>query len=399
MLFSKRALLALFTLFALIAAACGGDAATETASAEPDAEESSDGETSEGAGDVRAAFVMVSPIGDAGWNFAHDQARQGAESITGVETAFVDSVPEGGAEFDNAVQNFIDDGYNVIFTTSFGYMDATAQFAEDNPDIRFEHISGFRGNETNFGNTFGRIYQPRFIAGMAAGAETESNRIGYVAAMPIPEVIRGINAFALGVAETNPDAVVEVVWTSTWFDPGVEGNAAQALIDNGADVLTMHQDSTATGQAISEAGGTFIGYHSDQSEQVEAYLTAPVWDFSQRYADVIQEAVDGEFAPTSWWGGMADGVVDIEIPESSPVAAQMQEVKDSILAGDFDVFDQGVVADQDGNVIFEDGVVQTELVNPFDDTVVVGAVGDEINDGILLNMSFFVENVEGSPAG
>ena len=399
MLFSKRALLALFTLFALIAAACGGDAATETASAEPDAEESSDGETSEGAGDVRAAFVMVSPIGDAGWNFAHDQARQGAESITGVETAFVDSVPEGGAEFDNAVQNFIDDGYNVIFTTSFGYMDATAQFAEDNPDIRFEHISGFRGNETNFGNTFGRIYQPRFIAGMAAGAETESNRIGYVAAMPIPEVIRGINAFALGVAETNPDAVVEVVWTSTWFDPGVEGNAAQALIDNGADVLTMHQDSTATGQAISEAGGTFIGYHSDQSEQVEAYLTAPVWDFSQRYADIIQEAVDGEFAPTSWWGGMADGVVDIEIPESSPVAAQMQEVKDSILAGDFDVFDQGVVADQDGNVIFEDGVVQTELVNPFDDTVVVGAVGDEINDGILLNMSFFVENVEGSPAG
>ena len=399
MLFSKRALLALFTLFALIAAACGGDAATETASAEPDAEESSDGETSEGAGDVRAAFVMVSPIGDAGWNFAHDQARQGAESITGVETAFVDSVPEGGAEFDNAVQNFIDDGYNVIFTTSFGYMDATAQFAEDNPDIRFEHISGFRGNETNFGNTFGRIYQPRFIAGMAAGAETESNRIGYVAAMPIPEVIRGINAFALGVAETNPDAVVEVVWTSTWFDPGVEGNAAQALIDNGADVLTMHQDSTATGQAISEAGGTFIGYHSDQSEQVEAYLTAPVWDFSQRYADIIQEAVDGEFAPTSWWGGMADGVVDIEIPESSPVAAQMQEVKDSILAGDFDVFDQGVVADQDGNVIFEDGVVQTELVNPFDDTVVVGAVGDEINDSILLNMSFFVENVEGSPAG
>ena len=399
MLFSKRALLALFTLFALIAAACGGDAATETASAEPDAEESSDGETSEGAGDVRAAFVMVSPIGDAGWNFAHDQARQGAESITGVETAFVDSVPEGGAEFDNAVQNFIDDGYNVIFTTSFGYMDATAQFAEDNPDIRFEHISGFRGNETNFGNTFGRIYQPRFIAGMAAGAETESNRIGYVAAMPIPEVIRGINAFALGVAETNPDAVVEVVWTSTWFDPGVEGNAAQALIDNGADVLTMHQDSTATGQAISEAGGTFIGYHSDQSEQVEAYLTAPVWDFSQRYADIIQEAVDGEFAPTSWWGGMADGVVDIEIPESSPVAAQMQEVKDSILAGDFDVFDQGVITDQDGNVIFEDGVVQTELVNPFDDTVVVGAVGDEINDSILLNMSFFVENVEGSPAG
>lgn len=399
MLFSKRALLALFTLFALIAAACGGDAATETASAEPDAEESSDGETSEGAGDVRAAFVMVAPVGDAGWNFQHDLGRQGAGAATGVETAFVENIPEGSAEFDNAVQNFIDDGYNVIFTTSFGYMDATAAFAEDNPDVRFEHISGFLQNDTNFGNTFGRMYQPRFIAGMAAGAETESNRIGYVAAFPIPEVIRGINAFSLGVAETNPDAVVEVIWTSTWFDPGVEGNTAQALIDNGADVLTMHQDSTAVGQAITDAGGTFIGYHSDMSEQVGAYLTAPVWDWTPRYEAVIQEAIDGEFAPTSWWGGMADGVVDIEIPASSSVAAEMQTVKDSILDGSFDVFDSGVITDQDGNVIFEDGVVQTELVNPFDDTVVVGAVGDEINDGVLLNMNFFVDNIEGSVEG
>ncbi len=399
MLFSKRALLALFTLFALIAAACGGEAATETASAESDAGESSGGEASEGAGDVRAAFVMVAPVGDAGWNFQHNQGRINAGDNLGVETAFVENIPEGSAEFDNAVQNFIDDGYNVIFTTSFGYQDATLEFADANPDVRFEHISGFLGNETNFGNTFGRMYQPRFIAGMAAGAETDSNRIGYVAAFPIPEVIRGINAFSLGVAETNPDAVVEVIWTSTWFDPGVEGNAAQAVIDNGADVLTMHQDSTAVGQAITDAGGTFIGYHSDMSEQVGAYLTAPVWDWTPRYEEVIQEAIDGEFAPTSWWGGMADGVVDIEIPGSSPVADEMTAVRESILAGDFDVFDQGVIADQDGNVIFEDGIVQTELVNPFDDTVVVGAVGDEINDGVLLNMNFFVDNVEGSVEG
>ena len=392
MLFSKRALLAMFTVLALIAAACGGEAVD--AGASDDA-----GESSAEANDVRAAFVMVSPVGDAGWNFTHDQGRLDAGAATGVETAFVDSVPEGGPEFDNAVQNFIDDGYNVIFSTSFGYMDATAQFAEDNPDVRFEHISGFRSNETNFGNTFGRMYQPRFIAGMAAGAETESDRIGYVAAFPIPEVIRGINAFSLGVAETNPDAVVEVIWTSTWFDPGVEGNTAQALIDNGADVLTMHQDSTATGQAISDAGGTFIGYHSDTSEQIEAYLTAPVWDWSSRYEAVIQEAIDGEFAPTSWWGGMADGIVDIEVPDSSPVAEEMRAVRDLIIGGSFDVFDQGVVTDQDGNVIFEDGVVQTELLDPFDDTVVVGAVGDEINDGILLNMNFFVENVEGSVSG
>ena len=400
MMSSKRALLALFTVLALIAAACGSDSETATAATEAEESDSEAEESSGGdAGDVRAAFVMVAPVGDAGWNFQHDLGRQNAGAAAGVETAFVENIPEGGPEFDNAVQNFIDEGYNVIFSTSFGYMDATAQFAADNPEVRFEHISGFLQNDTNFGNTFGRMYQPRYIAGMAAGAETASDRIGYVAAFPIPEVIRGINAFSLGVAETNPDAVVEVIWTSTWFDPGVEGNTAQALIDNGADVLTMHQDSTATGQAITDAGGTFIGYHSDMSEQVGAYLTAPVWDWSGRYESVIQEAIDGNFAPTSWWGGMSDGVVDIEIPESSPVAAEMQDVKDSILDGSFDVFDQGVIADQDGNVIFEDGVVQTELLNPFDDTVVVGAVGDDINDGILLNMNFFVENVDGSVSG
>ena len=373
----RKALIALLTMVALIASACGGDDGSDT----------------------KAAFVMVAPVGDAGWNFMHNEGRLGAADAAGVETAFVENIPEGGAEFDNAVQNFIDEGYNVIFTTSFGYMDATETFAAANPDVRFEHISGFKMNDTNFGNSFGRMYQPRYIAGMAAGAATESNRIGYVAAFPIPEVIRGINAFALGVAETNPDAVVEVAWTSTWFDPGVEGNAAQALIDAGADVLTMHQDSTATGQAITDAGGTFIGYHSDMSEQVGAYLTAPVWDWTNRYAEVIEEAKAGEFTPTAWWGGMADGVVDIAIPDSSPVAAEMEAAKQSILDGDFDVFDQGTIADQSGTVIIDNGVVQAELRDPFDDSVVVAGPGDEVHDGVLLTMNFFVENVVGSVSG
>ena len=373
----RKALIALLTMVALIASACGGDDGSDT----------------------KAAFVMVAPVGDAGWNFMHNEGRLGAADAAGVETAFVENIPEGGAEFDNAVQNFIDEGYNVIFTTSFGYMDATETFAAANPDVRFEHISGFKMNDTNFGNSFGRMYQPRYIAGMAAGAATESNRIGYVAAFPIPEVIRGINAFALGVAETNPDAVVEVAWTSTWFDPGVEGNTAQALIDAGADVLTMHQDSTATGQAITDAGGTFIGYHSDMSEQVGAYLTAPVWDWTNRYAEVIEEAKAGEFTPTAWWGGMADGVVDIAIPDSSPVAAEMEAAKQSILDGDFDVFDQGTIADQSGTVIIDNGVVQAELRDPFDDSVVVAGPGDEVHDGVLLTMNFFVENVVGSVSG
>lgn len=395
---TKKALLALLTVLALLAAACGSDDADTTTD---DTADQSDGDdaTTDDASDTKAAFVMVAPVGDAGWNFMHNEGRLAAESATGVETAFVEAIPEGGAEFDNAVQQFIDDGFNVIISTSFGYMDATEKFAAENPDVVFEHISGFKKNDTNFGNSFGRMYQPRYIAGMAAGAETTSNKIGYVAAFPIPEVIRGINAFALGVADTNPDAVVEVAWTSTWFDPGIEGNAAQALIDSGADVLTMHQDSTATGAAITAAGGTFIGYHSDMSAQVGNYLTAPVWNWTDRYSDIINGAKDGSYTPEAWWGGMADGVVDIEIPDSSSVAGDMKGVKDQILNGEFDVFDQGIITDQDGTVVFDDGVVQVELLNPFDDTDVVAGPGDAIHDGVLANMNFFVENVVGSVSG
>ncbi len=353
---SLKTLLALLTVLGLAAAACGDSAES-------------------GSEDTKAAFVMVAPVGDAGWNFMHDQGRQAAEEATGVETAFVEAIPEGGAEFDNAVQQFIDDGYNVIFATSFGYMDATEQFATDNPDVIFEHISGFKMNDTNFGNSFGRMYQPRYIAGMAAGAATTTNKIGYVAAFPIPEVIRGINAFTLGAQRVNPEAEVEVAWTATWFDPTVEGNTAQALLDAGADVLTMHQDSTATGQAATDAGATFIGYHSDMSSQVGNYLTAPVWDWTNRYSDVINAAKDGSYTPESWWGGMADGVVDIEIPSESPVAAEMQEVKDQIIAGEFDVFEGEILA-QDGSVMV--------------------AAGEKLDDGAMLGMSMFVEGVIGS---
>jgi len=395
---TKKAFLALLTVLAMVAAACGSDSTTDTASSSTDDATSA---ATDG-GDVRAAFVMVAPVGDAGWNFMHNEGRIGAEEATGVETAFVEAIPEGGAEFDEAVQNFIDDDFNVIFTTSFGYMDATEQFAADNPDVTFEHISGFKMNDTNFGNTFGRMYQPRFIAGMAAGAATESDTIGYVAAFAIPEVIRGINAFALGVQEVNPDATVEVAFTGTWFGIAEEGAAAQALIDTGADVLSMHQDSTATGIAISDAGGTFIGYHSDMSAQVPNYLTAPVWDWTDRYTDVIEAVQAGTYTPEAWWGGMADGVVDIEIPDSSPVASEMQDVKDSIIAGDFDVFDQGTITDQAGTVIIEDGVIQVELLDPFgndfdgDGNVdVVAAAGDNLHDGVLANMNFFVNNVIG----
>ncbi|NNC40780.1 MAG: BMP family ABC transporter substrate-binding protein [Acidimicrobiia bacterium] len=396
---TKKVLIALLAVLAMFAAACGSDEAEVTASSTDDSS-TDDGDAMDDAADVKAAFIMVAPVGDAGWNFMHNEGRLGAEAATGVETAYVESIPENSAEFDNAVQQYIDDGFDVIFGTSFDYQFSMINFAENNPDVIFEHVSGFLMNDTNMGNTFGRMYQPRYIAGMAAGAETSSNKIGYVAAFPIPEVIRGINAFALGAKAVNPDATVEVAWTSTWFDPGVEGNAAQALIDSGADVLSMHQDSTATGQAISEAGGTFIGYHSDMSALVPNYLTAPVWDFAPRYTDVIEAVKAGSYTPEAWWGGMADGIVDIAIPDSSSVAGDMKGIKDEIINGEFDVFDRGTITDQDGNVIIEDGIIASEILTAFPDDDgnydVVASPGDTLNDGVLANMNFFVDNVVGS---
>ena len=329
--------------------------------------------------ETKAAFIMVAPIGDAGWNYAHDVARQYAEETTGVETAYVDAVPEGTAEFGNYVRDFIDQGYNVIIGTSFGYMDDMLSLADEYPDVVFEHVSGYKMNETNFGNTFGRMYEPRYLSGMVAGSATTSNLIGYVAAFPIPEVIRGINAFTLGVQAINPDAEVEVIWTSTWFDPAVEGDSAQALLDKGADVIAMHQDSTAAGEKAEAAGARWVSYNTDMSEFApEAFLTAPVWNWGPRYVEIIEAAKAGTYAPTAYWGSMAEGIVDLA-PIASDVdqgvVDQVMEAKAAIIAGDLHPF-TGPINDQDGNEVL--------------------AAGEVMDDGAMLGMMFFVEGVIGS---
>ena len=350
-------------------------------------------------GKTKVAVILTAPTGESGWSFANNEARIAAQAATGIETDFTEVVSGDRAAFETAVQQFIDDGFTVIMTTSFDQAGATEQLAADNPTIVFEHISGSTANDTNFGSSFGRMYQARYLAGMAAGVATESDRIGYVAAFPIPEVVRGINAFSLGAARTNPNSVVEVAWTNTWFDPSAEGSAAQELIDAGADVLTMHQESTATGLAITDAGGTFIGYHSDMSEPVGAYLTAPIWDWTPRYVAIIESAQDGSYTPQAWWGGMADGVVDIVIPDTSPAALPMRSTKQLIIDGKFDIFDSGLIIDQAGTAVIKDGIIQVEILDPVDPSVVVAAPGDEIHDGVLLNMNFFVTNVVGSVDG
>ena len=192
----------------------------------------------------KVAFVYIGIPGDLGWTFEHDRGRLAAVEALGdnIETAYVENVPEG-PDATRVIRQFAQKGFDMIWTTSFGYMDPTLEVAQEYPDVIFEHCSGYKTAD-NMANYFGRIYQARYLSGMVAGSATETNTIGYVGAFPIPEVVRGINAFTLGVQKTNPDAVVKVVWTNTWFDPVKEREAAVALLDAGADVIAQHQDTT-----------------------------------------------------------------------------------------------------------------------------------------------------------
>lgn len=377
-------------LLAAMLAACGGAAQpaqqeqtsassteTESGAGESAAQESSsEGEMSEEP--FKVAFVYVAPIGDLGWTWAHDQGRLALEEEFGdkVETAYIENVPEG-PEAERVIRDFAQKGFDLIITTSFGYMDPTVTVAQEFPDIWFVHISGFKTAD-NVSTVFGRMYQPRYLSGLVAGAATESNTLGYVAAFPIPEVVRGINAFTLGVREVNPDAEVRVVWTNTWFGPPEEKEAAEALISAGADVIAQHQDTTEPQKAAADAGGLSIGYDSDMGSFVgDTVLTSPVWNWGPKYISIVQGIMDGTYQSESYWGGMNDNVVQLA-PFSARVSdetkALVEEKQQLILSGEWDVF-CGPITGANGNLIVEEGKCLT--------------------DAEMLSMDYFVEGVRG----
>ena len=289
--------------------------------------------------DYKAAFVYVGPADDGGWSQAHDVGRQFLADETGIETAYTELIPEDATEFRTVAEAYIEQGYNIIFGTTFGYIDAMAEMAEEYPDVIFLHCSGYLSNDSNFGNYFGKMYQPRYASGMAAGSLTESNKIGYVAAFPIPEVIRGINAFATGVQEVNPDATVEVVWTFTWFGPEEETQAANALIETGVDVLAQHQDSPSTGVVAEANGAKWISYNTVYGQEAapEAFVGAPVWDWGPYYVSVVNSIIDGEFSGGAYWGGMETGLVSYDtIFDQGPLADLISGVQAEIISGEFD---------------------------------------------------------------
>lgn len=331
---------------------------------------------------LKVAFVYIGPPGDGGWTFEHDQGRKAMEKALGdkVKATFVENVPET-ADAERVFEDLAQKGNKVIFGTSFGYMDAMVAVAKRHPEVVFMHNSGYK-TDKNLGTYMGRNHQAFYLAGVAAGEQlkgTPSNTIGMVAAFPIPEVIRAINAFTLGARSVNATAKVKVVWTSTWFDPTKEKDAAKALLAAGVDGLAMYQDSPATLVAAQEAGKFAVGNDSDARVHApKAFLTAPVWNWGPYYIKAVQSVIDGTWKSEQYWGHMKEGIVvlaplaDWAKPEAK---AKAEEATKKMMTGTFEIF-TGPIKDQTG----------AEKVK----------AGEKLSDKDQLEMMWFVEGVEGT---
>lgn len=358
-------------------AACGSDKKDVKPSGSTNAGET----TTSGApsGDpLKVAFVYIGPVGDGGWTDRHDAGREEMEKKLGdkVDVTVLEDVKEGPAS-EKTFADLARKGNKLIFATSFGYGDPMLKVAKDFPDTCFEWATGYKTAD-NLGTYFGAAEEARYLSGIAAATASKSGKIGYVAAFPIPEVLRGINAFTLGARSVNPDATVQVVWTSTWFNPKIEGQAAESLVAKGVDVLAQHQDSTAVGEAAKAANIKWVGYNDDKSSVApDAWLTAPVWNWGPYYTKTTEGVLEGKCDNSQYYGTMADGLVGLA-PYGSSVDQATQEkidaLADKIVDGSFKPF-TGPIKDQSGKEILKDKEV-AEL-------------------GALLGTDYFVEGVIG----
>jgi basic membrane protein A len=332
---------------------------------------------------LKVGFVYVSPVGDAGWTTQHDRGRLQMEQALGdrVATSFVEKVPEG-ADAERVIRDLAAQGHKLIFTTSFGFMNPTIKVAEEFPDVRFEHATGYK-RAANVGTYNVRFYEGRYAAGVLAGQMTRTNTLGYVGAFPIPEVLQGINAFTLGARSVNPKVQVRVIWVSSWYDPGKERDAANALVGQGADVLTHHTDSSAVVAAAEEKGRMAIAYHSDMSTfGPKAQLAAVTHHWGEYYTKTAQSVLDGTWKPGNLWGGMKDGMIKVEAFNASlpkEIVERVDAKAAAIKAGEFHPF-TGPIRSNDGREVAAKGAVLT--------------------DEQLGKMDFYVEGVVGQvPAG
>lgn len=350
-------------------AACGGDTGTSTS--EPASASTGTSEPASATGgipkdEIKVGVIHLSdPAEGSGYTYTHDQGIIGMQQNLGladdqiVRKISVDDTDAAAVE--TAITECVEEGCNIIFATSWGYMDTCEALAEEFPDVIFSHGTGYKSNGTNFNNYFGRIYQARYLSGIIAGMKTETNKIGYVAAMGQEngEVTSGCNAFAMGVASVNPDAQVYVSVTNSWFDPEGEKQAAERLIAEGCDVIGQHCDTPNPQTAAEEHGVWGVGYNSDMTKDAPgATLTSVMWDWSVYYTKAVQNVIDGTWVAgekvDNYFGDMADGLVTLGEFNSDLVTdemiAKVEEVKAQIVSGEWDVFDgKTEIMDNEGN--------------------------------------------------
>ena len=310
---------------------------------------------------VKAAFVYVGPTGDHGWTYRHDIGRQQVEEAFGdrVETTFVESVPEG-ADAERVMTQLALQGNDIIFATSFGYMDPLMSVAKKFPDVKFEHATGYKQSE-NAANYGLKLYQARHVQGIIAGMMTKTNTICYIASFPIPEVMREINTFYLGAKKMNPDVDLKITWVYTWYDPGKEKDAAVAMIQQGCDIVAQHTDSPAPLQAAEEAGVLGFGQASDQMKFApNAQLTATIDNWGPYYIRKVGQVLDGTWETGDYFGHMNEDAVQMAPFANMPadVQAEAQRVKDAISAGELFGF-TGPINKQDGTPWLAEGEVAT----------------------------------------
>ncbi len=320
----------------------------------------------------KVAWVYDGPIGDQGWVDAHEAGRQYVvDHLSCLETTTVESVAEGDAE--RVFNDLVAKGYQMIFATTFGFMDAAYTVAEAHPEVKFEHVFGYKMRD-NMSIYSGRLYQVRYLTGIVAGMMTKKNEIGYLASFPIPEVISGINGFAMGVKAVNPDAKIHVVWLNTWYDPVVERQGAESLLDLGIDVLTFHAGSPASATAAEERGINLIGEYNMYKDAPNSALTMVQWNWGPYYLETVKAAQEGTWVSHDFFGG-----IDTGVPQLGPYTALVpQDVQDAVetaeqkILGGWDVF-TGPITDNKGNIVV--------------------AEGETLDAEKILSMEWFVDNV------
>jgi basic membrane protein A len=332
---------------------------------------------------LKVAFVYIGPVGDAGWTFAHDKGRKAVEEKYGdkVKTTFVENVPESAADAERVIRQLAVDGNKLIFGTTFGYMEAMLKVAKEFPDVKFEHATGFKTAD-NLAQYDVRTYEGAYLAGVVAGKMSKSGKLGVVASVPIPEVIRNIDSFTLGARSVNPKATTRVVWVNKWFDPGKEREAATTLIGQGVDVLMQNTDSAAVVQTAQEKGVYAFGWDSDMTSfGPKAHQAASMINWSVYYNKRVGEVLDGTWKTGSSWLGLKEDGIDLgafnpDLP--ADVKALVAERKKAIIDGSAPIWKGPVVDNTSKEVVAKDAVA---------------------DDAFLHGIKFYVQGVEGKVPG